>query len=180
MAWARMRRASFGVNIDRYATRFTAEVGEDDSSGTQGSVQFVVSGDGKVLWKSGVMTCGQPAKKVDVDLTGVKILSLSVNDGGDGENSDHADWADAKIEMADGFNPTTLPPFEIHSVATKGFKIDFEVGDDGRLYQHAVGMEAEKLQRAAEGYPQAGDGYIWEPGVAGGACGWEYFNGTSF
>ncbi len=157
--------SKFRIDVDGHATRFTAEAGVDDSSGTQGSVQFIVSGDGKVLWKSKVMTGGQPAKKVDVDLTGVKILSLSVNDGGDGESNDHADWADAKIEMADGFSPTTLPPFEIHSVTTKNLKIDFEVGDDGRLYQHAVGMEAGKLQRAAEGYPQAGDGYIWEPAL---------------
>jgi len=51
------------------------------------------------------------------------------------------------------------------SVATKNFAVDFEVGEGGRLYQHAVGVAPGKLQRADEAYPQAGDGYIWEPAL---------------
>ena len=44
--------------------------------------------------------------------------------------------------------------------------MNFQVGDDGRLYQRAVGaMQDEKLLRASEAYPQSGDGYIWEPAL---------------
>ena len=53
------------------------------------------------------------------------------------------------------------------SVQTKNFALNFEVGADGRLYQRAVGAAdaSTKLLRTDEGYPQAGDGYIWEPAL---------------
>ena len=53
------------------------------------------------------------------------------------------------------------------SVQTKTFALNFEIGDDGRLYQRAVGLaDADgKLQRTDESYPQAGDGYVWEPAL---------------
>ena len=65
-------------------------------------------------------------------------------------------------------NGAAKPPTpEKFSVQTKNFALNFEVGDDGRLYQRAVGAaEADKkLQRSDESYPQAGDGYIWEPAL---------------
>jgi alpha-galactosidase len=53
------------------------------------------------------------------------------------------------------------------SVPTKNFALNFEVGADGRLYQRAVGAAdaSTKLLRTDEGYPLAGDGYIWEPAL---------------
>ena len=160
--------SDFRVDLGGHATRFLAQVGVDDSAGGQGSVEFIVSGDGKVLWRSGVMTGGQPARPVDVDLTGIKILGLRVTDGGDGSSGDHADWADAKIVMDDGAaKPLALAPYEKFSIRTKTFSLDFEVGDDGRLYQRAIGAgDADgKLERWDEAYPQAGDGYIWDPAL---------------
>jgi alpha-galactosidase len=61
----------------------------------------------------------------------------------------------------------TKPPSEKFNVQTKNFVLNFEVGDDGRLYQRAVGAADanEKLQRTDECYPQAGDGYVWEPAL---------------
>jgi alpha-galactosidase len=58
-------------------------------------------------------------------------------------------------------HPSTL------SVETATLRIRFEVGKDGRLYQRALGAtdEKKKLERHEEAYPQAGDGYIWEPAV---------------
>jgi alpha-galactosidase len=54
-------------------------------------------------------------------------------------------------------------PFD---VSTKNFALNFEVGDDRRLYQRAVGAaENQKNSRADEAFPQAGDGYIWEPAL---------------
>src|SRR5271170_7589201 len=158
----------FRVDVGGQAARFIAQVGVDDSAGGQGSVEFIVSGDGKPLWKSGVLTGGQAAMPVDVDLTGVKTLGLRVTDGGDGESNDHADWADAKIIMAKGTaKPRALPPRDTFSVQTGTFALNFEIGDDGRLYQRPVGATQldEKLRRAEESYPQAGDGYIWEPAL---------------
>jgi alpha-galactosidase len=50
---------------------------------------------------------------------------------------------------------------------TQNLVLEFEVGQGGRLYQRAlgVGTKPERLQRADEAYPQAGDGYIWEPAL---------------
>ena len=104
----------------------TAEVGVDDSAGNQGSVEFIVIGDDKILWRSGVLKGGEAAKPVDVNLAGVQTLVLRVTDGGDGESNDHADWADAKIEMSPGAPPpVALPPFETFSLKTKSFAVTF-------------------------------------------------------
>jgi alpha-galactosidase len=81
---------------------FTAIVGVDDEVGQRGSVIFKVVGDGKNLWESGVMRGGDPAKEVSVDLQGVNQLLLLVDDAGDDINYDHADWAEARIVMAEG------------------------------------------------------------------------------
>ncbi|MGH7994537.1 MAG: NPCBM/NEW2 domain-containing protein, partial [Limisphaerales bacterium] len=70
--------SKFRVKLDGGAKRFTAEVGVDDSAGGQGSVEFIVLGDGKVLWRSGVLKGGEAAKPVDVDLVGIQTLILRV------------------------------------------------------------------------------------------------------
>jgi len=78
--------------------RFTAAAGVDDGNGTDaGTVEFIVQGDGKELWRSGVMKKGEKAKEVDVSVGGVRILRLLVTDGGDGIDYDHADWLDPKL-----------------------------------------------------------------------------------
>jgi len=156
------------VDLAGNASRFIAQVGVDDSAGGQGSVEFVVVGDGRVLWKSGVLTGKSPAARVDVSVAGVRTLLLRVTDGEDGASHDHADWADARLVMKDGAPaPRLLPPFEIITIGTASFALQFEVGDDGRLYQRAIGggSDQKKAQRVDEAYPQAGDGYIWEPAL---------------
>ena len=63
--------------------------------------------------------------------------------------------------------PGALPPREKFSLQTKTFAVRFEVGGDGRLYQRPIGAgnDAEPLKRDDESYPQAGDGYVWEPAL---------------
>jgi len=53
------------------------------------------------------------------------------------------------------------------SVGTKDFTLNFQVGDDRRLYQQPIGKDEShwKLKRDDEYYPQAGDGYVWEPAL---------------
>ncbi len=155
------------VELRGEANRFKAKVGVDDSAGGQGTVEFIVSGDGRVLWKSGLISGGQLPKSVDADLAGVRALTLSVTDGGDGSGSDHADWGEAQIVMNDSApRPVALPPFETISIRTANQSLDFQVGDDGRLYQRPIGGEKHpKFTRADEAFPQAGDGYIWEPAL---------------
>ncbi|RYX83590.1 alpha-galactosidase [bacterium] len=91
------------IQLDGEARRFVAWVGVDDEvKGRAAAVEFVVVGDNKELWKSGVMRANDAAKECSVDVSGVKILDLIVNDGGNGNDFDHADWADAKIEATGG------------------------------------------------------------------------------
>ena len=96
------------VNLNGGAQKFSASVGVDDevNKNPAASIEFIVRGDGKVLWKSGVMKAGDAAKDCEVDLAGVKSLVLEVSGVGDGIDFDHADWADAKFETVAG-KPTT-------------------------------------------------------------------------
>jgi alpha-galactosidase len=84
------------IDLKRRGIRFTAFTGVDDAAGGKGgSVIFKVSGDGKELWQSGLMQSSDSAKHLDIDLKGIRTLSLIVEDGGNGISSDYADWADA-------------------------------------------------------------------------------------
>ncbi len=72
-------------------------MGVDDEVGGKGTVAFEVVGDGTTLLATEVLGGADPARRVDVDVTGVRRLTLRVLDGGDGVDSDHADWADARL-----------------------------------------------------------------------------------
>lgn len=85
-------------------TTFRAVVGIDDEvletpgeSGT-GSVRFQVYGDGVLLTETPVLTNDDGGVPLEVDVTGVRRLRLVADEGGDGKNFDHADWADASVE----------------------------------------------------------------------------------
>ena len=103
--------SSLSIILDGKATLFTAFVGIDDEiKGQQPAVDFIVNGDGKKLWSSGVMRLGDAARPCTVDVKGVKKLELLVADGGNGNYYDHADWADAKFETTGVSTFTTYNP----------------------------------------------------------------------
>ena len=110
--------SSFRIALGGKAQSFTATVGVDDEVVQRGSVTFNVSADGKTLWESGVMRGGDPAKRVSVDLHGVKMLALTVGDAGDGIDHDHADWAEAQIVMTEGKPELVARPREPAIVLT--------------------------------------------------------------
>jgi alpha-galactosidase len=107
------------IDLKGGSTRFTAAVGVDDEvTDKPAGIVFSLIGDGRDLWKSGVMKKGQAAEKVDVDVTGVKTLVLVVESAGDNINYAHADWADAKFEVT-GEQPVAIPaPHEERVVLT--------------------------------------------------------------
>ena len=90
------------VSLDGGAKKFSAQVGLDDAKrgSARASVEFFVIGDGRMLWRSGVMRGGSEPKSCDVDVSGVRQLMLKVGDAEDGNNDDFADWADAKFETS--------------------------------------------------------------------------------
>ncbi len=104
------------IDLDGKAERFKAYVGVDGATGRRGSVRFMVYGDSKRLFDSGVMKGGQEAKAVDVPLAGVMHLKLMVTAAGDGVDSDHANWAQAEFVVAGrkpvAVDPPKLPPEE--------------------------------------------------------------------
>ncbi len=52
----------------------------------------------------------QPDRPVSVDVTGRTALQLVVTNGGDNDDYDHADWADAKLTCGGGAPIDTTPP----------------------------------------------------------------------
>ncbi|MFK4148734.1 NPCBM/NEW2 domain-containing protein [Streptomyces sp. NPDC004065] len=78
-------------------TRVTADVGVDDEKGARGTVAFEVWADGTKVASTDVLTNADAARPVTADVTGARVVRLVVTDGGDGIDSDHADWADARL-----------------------------------------------------------------------------------
>src|SRR5262249_30671003 len=80
---------------------FSALVGVDDGTTNQNaSVEFVVLGDGKELWRSGTMKKSDGAKQLQIEIAGVRHLVLRITGSGEGQGPQArllADWVDAKI-----------------------------------------------------------------------------------
>jgi hypothetical protein len=79
-----------------------AMLGIEDETNVGASVTFAVEvfrgGKWEQVFASGILRKGDPARAIDVPIAGAEKLRLSVTDAGDGINSDHATWADAKLQ----------------------------------------------------------------------------------
>lgn len=126
------------VAVDGNAEKFTALVGIDDNAGGNGSVQFKVIGDGKVLFESGDINTGDEPKTVDVSLQGVKTVTLEALAGSGGKNYGHANWADAKFIMKDG-KPVSIPDGKLIEVGTDDIDLALMVNKDDFLFQQYIG-----------------------------------------
>ena len=101
--------SQFHIDLKGAGARFTAMPGIDDEvRGNSASLRFTIVGDGQVLWRSPVLISGRQPRPVDLDLTGVKHLSLLVDIADGIDHHDHADWAEAKFYMLDGAKPEAL------------------------------------------------------------------------
>ncbi len=88
---------SIHVELDGKTERFQAVVGLDDEVGDQGSVTLKIFGDGKPLFESAVLKGGDAPVTLDLDVAGLRLLTLIMGDAGDGISYDNVDWADAKF-----------------------------------------------------------------------------------
>lgn len=82
--------------------RFTALVGIDDFSKKQsasGATRATVRGDGRVLATTGVLTGASGPTALDVDVTGVRLLHLVVEDANANSAFDHTSWASARVTV---------------------------------------------------------------------------------
>ncbi len=89
------------VRLPQPAKSLAAVIGIDAAAGG-GSVVFRVTVAGKEAFKSGILRGGQRGEPIQVDLGNASEFTLEVGDAGDGISSDQADWADAKVRLADG------------------------------------------------------------------------------
>lgn len=80
---------------------FCAKIGVDDEEAGLGSVIFKVFLDGQLAYQSNVLHANNNAVPISVDVTNANEMRLVVTDGGDGQNHDHADWADARLIRAE-------------------------------------------------------------------------------
>ncbi|MEE1789905.1 endo-alpha-N-acetylgalactosaminidase family protein [Streptomyces sp. BE308] len=78
-------------------TSLTAEVGVDDVQTSRGSVRFSVTADGTGKVTSPVLRATDAAWPLTADVTGARYVELVVDDGGDGNGNDHADWGNARF-----------------------------------------------------------------------------------
>ena len=97
-------RADVRFGVPTGCTRLTAKIGVDDEVGTKGSVVFEVWSGSTRLLRSAVLTGSSATATVDLQISPGTELRLLVTDSGNGQNSDHADWADARL-TCDGAPP---------------------------------------------------------------------------
>jgi len=83
-------------NLNGGYKNFLSDIGLDDEK-TTGSVAFQVWLDGVLAYDSGLITTDSAVQSINLSVTGVNQLKLIVTDGGDGVDSDHADWAGARL-----------------------------------------------------------------------------------
>jgi alpha-galactosidase len=106
--------------LSGHAKRFTAMVGADDMGNKSIPLSFFVVADKKVLFEIRDMKIGDPAVKVDVDLTGVQRFGILITDhvGGVTNKKTYGNWADAKLEMLDEFVPGYIPNTDAKYILT--------------------------------------------------------------
>jgi alpha-galactosidase len=109
-----LARSVLWLDLGGQCVRFQAMVGvPDDARNRPVAVRFRVLDDRRTLWHSGLMKSGEPAKAVDIDVTGRKRLCLLVDDAETTELGTAA-WAQARFVVRDASpQPLGAPPEEI-------------------------------------------------------------------
>jgi hypothetical protein len=90
-------RTELMYELDGSFERLVGVIGIDDAVRPLGNVVFKVLGDGRTLFDSGPVTGADASRPINVDITGVKQLTLLVDYGEQMDLSDHADWADLRL-----------------------------------------------------------------------------------
>ena len=99
------------ILLDGQAERFTAKVGVDrDTDDGRASLEFIIFGNDRELWRSGVCRAKEAPRACDVPLAGVTNLLLLVTDADDGQGWDHADWAEARLAYTGAVPKIVAPP----------------------------------------------------------------------
>ncbi len=89
--------SSITYAVESGFSRFRSRVGLNRGEG--GAVIFEVWCDGVRKLETPVIHNGE-AREIEVDIQGVRVLRLVATKGGDNNNSNHADWAGARLTVA--------------------------------------------------------------------------------
>jgi hypothetical protein len=92
--------SSVDLYFGGHAGQFSARVGIDDES-PQTRARAVVSGDGREL-SSVVLEAGNTAVDLEVDVSGVRVVTLSTREVAAGDPPAHVDWASARFIVTKG------------------------------------------------------------------------------
>jgi len=134
------------VRLPRPGVRFEAAAGidsNDNTSGGRGSVVFSVDAEGEELWRSEVINEGMPPVSASVLLNGATEFALRVDDAGDGNACDQADWVDARVVLADGTEAWLGDlPLDDRTLAPYAADPPFSFTYDGRLSTEFLGSWA--------------------------------------
>lgn len=93
------------VRLPSPGKTFSGTIGLDRNEQTTsgaGSVVFSVEVAGRAVFRSGVFRVETPATAIEIDLHGALEFTLQVDDADDGIGWDQADWAEARVDLADG------------------------------------------------------------------------------
>lgn len=96
-------------NLNNNFGRFISSIGIDDevASATEGAtVVFKVYKDNQLSYTSNILNKNSATVKINIDVIGVNELKLEVNDAGDNNFADHADWANARLHCVDTQAPS--------------------------------------------------------------------------
>jgi hypothetical protein len=89
-------RTAIVYRLPQRCRRFMALAGIDDSARPQGNVRLVIRGDDRLLFEA-VVTGTDAPKLVDVDMSGVRRLTILVDFGDDFDVGDHLDLCEARL-----------------------------------------------------------------------------------
>lgn len=89
-------RTSLVYRLPGRFRRFKAAVGIDDRVRPRGSVRLLIHGDERLLLET-TITGSDPRQQLDLDLTGVRRLTILVDYGDDLDLADHLDLCDARV-----------------------------------------------------------------------------------
>jgi alpha-galactosidase len=102
--------SEFVLDLKGQAQRFVSMIGLDDSAtSAQASVNFAVWGDDDLLFATDTIRPGDPPRLVAVDLSGVRVLTLLLDDAQDTSNGDTGVWAGAAVIMREDATESPEP-----------------------------------------------------------------------
>ncbi len=124
---------------------FTSYIGVNRTADHRGSVIFKVFLDDKLAYTSEVMNRNTPFELIEINVQGVNNIKLVVEDGGNGNASDHANWADTKFLMTDE-NVNDIDTFEEEAVKEEeSFTEEEAVKEEESLTEEEAVKEEESL-----------------------------------